>query len=113
MMAPSAFLATVFVEPIIFQFPGQTQIIADQALKRRDRWLNYEEARAAFSKSKGMSDWHPEQLQKYIVSRVGRNSPTHMLISQFRAGHGNPRSQVRGSNILDTENDEGAGGGIL
>ncbi|KAF4304790.1 Alpha/beta hydrolase fold-1 [Botryosphaeria dothidea] len=70
MMAPSALLATVFVEPIIFQFPGQTQIIADQALKRRDRWPSYEEARAAFSKSKGMSDWHPEQLQKYIDTAI-------------------------------------------
>lgn len=67
-MAPEAFAATVFVEPIIFQLPGQTQNIAKQALKRRDRWGSYAEAKTAFMKSRGMSDWHSEQLQKYVVS---------------------------------------------
>ncbi|GME49425.1 Alpha/beta hydrolase fold-1 [Neofusicoccum parvum] len=70
MMSPSAFVATVFIEPILFQFPGQTQTIADQALKRRDRWNSYEEASAAFKKSRGMSDWHPIQLQKYIDTAI-------------------------------------------
>ncbi|KAH7051150.1 Alpha/beta hydrolase family-domain-containing protein [Macrophomina phaseolina] len=70
MMAPEAFAATIFVEPIIFQLPGQTQNIAKQALKRRDRWGSYAEAKAAFMKSRGMSDWHSEQLQKYVDTAI-------------------------------------------
>ncbi|KAH7389974.1 Alpha/Beta hydrolase protein [Pyrenochaeta sp. MPI-SDFR-AT-0127] len=69
-MAPSAFWATIFVEPIIFLMKGQTQGIADMTLKRRDRWESYEEAKAAFDKSRGMADWVPQQRQKYIDEAI-------------------------------------------
>lgn len=38
MMDPNAFLATIFVEPILFQMRDQTEALGRQTLRRRDRW---------------------------------------------------------------------------
>lgn len=38
MMKPDAFVATIFVEPILFQMEEQTEGAAQKALRRRDRW---------------------------------------------------------------------------
>lgn len=69
-MAPSAFWATIFVEPIIFLMESQTQRIADTTLNRRDRWSSYDEAKAAFDRSRGMADWDPQQRQTYIDKAI-------------------------------------------
>ncbi|KAH7043772.1 Alpha/beta hydrolase fold-1 [Macrophomina phaseolina] len=70
LMAPSAFTATILIEPIIFQFAGRNQIIANETLKRPDKWASYEEAREAMISNRVMSTWHPEQLQKYIDTGI-------------------------------------------
>ncbi|KAH9215627.1 Alpha/beta hydrolase family-domain-containing protein [Leptodontidium sp. 2 PMI_412] len=63
---PSAFLATVFIDPILFQMKEQTEMIANRALKRRDRWNSSQDVRSSFTTNKGFSDWHPEVLNLHI-----------------------------------------------
>ncbi|KAF7554458.1 hypothetical protein G7Z17_g2929 [Cylindrodendrum hubeiense] len=67
MMEPEAFLATIFIEPILFQFEGQTDTIARMTMKRRDTWNSKADLTAAFQKSKSLQDWDKRQLQVYIV----------------------------------------------
>ncbi|OBT75479.1 hypothetical protein VF21_04901 [Pseudogymnoascus sp. 05NY08] len=62
MMDPSAFCATIFVEPILFVMEKQDKITAAVALRRRDRWDDLKAVQEAFSRSKGFSDWAPEVL---------------------------------------------------
>ncbi|EKG09638.1 Alpha/beta hydrolase fold-1 [Macrophomina phaseolina MS6] len=57
LMAPSAFTATILIEPIIFQFAGRNQIIANETLKRPDKWASYEEAREAMIKCESGTYW--------------------------------------------------------
>lgn len=38
MMQPDAFVATIFIEPILFQMKEQTEELAKRTLRRRDRW---------------------------------------------------------------------------
>lgn len=38
MMQPDAFVATIFIEPILFQMKEQTEGLAKKTLRRRDRW---------------------------------------------------------------------------
>lgn len=38
MMQPDAFVATIFIEPILFQMKEQTEGLAKRTLRRRDQW---------------------------------------------------------------------------
>lgn len=38
MMQPDAFVATIFIEPILFQMKAQTEGLAKKTLRRRDQW---------------------------------------------------------------------------
>lgn len=38
MMEPEIFLATILVEPILFQLKAQTEAVAKMTLGRRDTW---------------------------------------------------------------------------
>lgn len=38
MMQPDAFVATIFIEPILFQMREQTEALAKRTLRRRDEW---------------------------------------------------------------------------
>ncbi|KAH7419740.1 hypothetical protein BKA64DRAFT_24406 [Cadophora sp. MPI-SDFR-AT-0126] len=63
---PLAFVATVFIDPILFQMKDQTDMIAQRALKRRDRWDSLQDVRNSFTSNKGFSDWHPEVLNLHV-----------------------------------------------
>ncbi|PVH76618.1 alpha/beta-hydrolase [Cadophora sp. DSE1049] len=63
---PLAFVATVFIDPILFQMKEQTDMIAQRALKRRDRWDSLQDVRNSFASNKGFTDWHPEALNLHI-----------------------------------------------
>ncbi|KAH7137403.1 Alpha/beta hydrolase family-domain-containing protein [Dactylonectria estremocensis] len=66
MIEPEAFLATIFIEPILFQMKDQTDGIARMTLKRRDTWDSKADLTAAFQKSASLKDWDKRQLQVYI-----------------------------------------------
>lgn len=90
MMEPEAFLATIFIEPILFQMKDQTEAVARMTMRRRDTWNSKSVANicqhlrgtrmltvcrradltAAFQKSASLQDWDRRQLQVYIV-RIG------------------------------------------
>ncbi|KAH7022045.1 Alpha/Beta hydrolase protein [Ilyonectria destructans] len=66
MMEPEAFLATIFIEPILFQMKDQTEAVARMTMRRRDTWNSKEDLTAAFQKSASLQDWDKRQLQVYI-----------------------------------------------
>ncbi|KAM5344310.1 hypothetical protein ACJ41O_012847 [Fusarium nematophilum] len=66
MMDPSAFIAAIFVEPILFAMKEQTENIARLALRRRDAWPSKAAVAEAFQKSASLKDWDKRQLQVYI-----------------------------------------------
>ncbi|KAK7409174.1 hypothetical protein QQX98_008667 [Neonectria punicea] len=66
MMDPGAFWATIFIEPILFQMKGQTDVVAQMALRRRDKWDSKADLATAFQKSKGLQDWDKRQLDVYV-----------------------------------------------
>ncbi|KAM0273139.1 hypothetical protein ACHAQH_008488 [Verticillium albo-atrum] len=66
MIEPNAFLATILVEPVLFQMKSQTKSIVQMAMRRRDTWNSKADVSAAFKKSKGFKSWDKRQLQVYI-----------------------------------------------
>ncbi|KAG8163142.1 hypothetical protein KVR01_007620 [Diaporthe batatas] len=68
MMKPDAFVATIFVEPILFQMKEQTEAVAQKALRRRDRWESTDAMRSGFSR--GFKDWDKRQLDVFLEQGV-------------------------------------------
>ncbi|KAH6886155.1 Alpha/beta hydrolase family-domain-containing protein [Thelonectria olida] len=66
MMDPGAFLATILVEPILFQMKSQTEAVARMTLGRRDTWDSQSAVATAFERSKSLQDWDRRQLKVYI-----------------------------------------------
>lgn len=68
MMKPDAFVATIFVEPILFQMREQTEAVAHKALRRRDVWESRAALRSGFSR--GFKDWDKRQLDMFLAQGV-------------------------------------------
>ncbi|KAK2596094.1 hypothetical protein N8I77_013599 [Diaporthe amygdali] len=66
MMQPDAFVATIFIEPILFQMKEQTEALAKKTLKRRDRWS--QTLTSAFERS--FEDWDKRQLGVFLEQGV-------------------------------------------
>ncbi|KAL2288649.1 hypothetical protein FJTKL_03342 [Diaporthe vaccinii] len=68
MMQPDAFVATIFIEPILFQMREQTGALAKKTLRRRDRWESKAALTSAFEK--GFHDWDKRQLDVFLEQGV-------------------------------------------
>ncbi|KAH6988996.1 Alpha/Beta hydrolase protein [Ilyonectria sp. MPI-CAGE-AT-0026] len=88
MMEPEAFLATILIEPILFQMKDQTEAVARMTMRRRDTWNSKEDLTTAFQKSASLRDWDKRQLQVYIATYLAAPYPEILgLIGQSRGRH--------------------------
>ncbi|CRK15719.1 hypothetical protein BN1723_010769 [Verticillium longisporum] len=75
MLEPTAFLATILVEPILFAMEAETKMVVQMTLRRRDTWKSKADVTAAFQKSRGFRSWDRRQLQVYLDHGIYAEDP--------------------------------------